>query len=166
MHLYFRYYGIALIISIINFIGESFIRQRIHQNKMSTIHKQYGVINDGILKNFKPDDGEEGEDEEDFLKYYPNEPTWGKMFPKISTVTFPTKVTTTLDYTSMKPNDPRFLDMPWPVEAGPEASAFGRHMQWKRSLSDGEREFLYHSEFPLIIDLIFNRNSMAKMGCI
>jgi len=29
--------------------------------------------------------------------------------------------------------------MPWPTEAGPEASAFGRHMQWRRKLTDGER---------------------------
>jgi hypothetical protein len=45
-----------------------------------------------------------------------------------------------IDYTQLKSDDPRFLDMPWPTEAGPESAAFARHMQWKRRLSDGERE--------------------------
>jgi len=44
-----------------------------------------------------------------------------------------------IDYTQLKSDDPRFLDMPWPTEAGPESAAFARHMQWKRRLSDGER---------------------------
>ena len=43
------------------------------------------------------------------------------------------------DYANLKPDDPLFLDMPWPREAGPEASAYAKHLQWKRRLSDGER---------------------------
>jgi len=43
------------------------------------------------------------------------------------------------DFANLKPDDPLFLDMPWPKEAGPEASAFAKHMQWRRRLSDGER---------------------------
>lgn len=43
-----------------------------------------------------------------------------------------------LDYTALEVDSPLFLDMPWPVETGPAASAFAKHMQWKRKLSDGE----------------------------
>ena len=44
-----------------------------------------------------------------------------------------------VDYASLKPDDPHFLDMAWPTENGPESTAFAKHMQWRRSLSDGER---------------------------
>lgn len=43
------------------------------------------------------------------------------------------------DFEKLEPSDPMFLDMPWPTERGPAASAFARHLQWKRRLSDGER---------------------------
>jgi hypothetical protein len=43
------------------------------------------------------------------------------------------------DFEKLSPDDPMFLDMPWPSERGPAASAFARHLQWKRRLSDGER---------------------------
>lgn len=43
------------------------------------------------------------------------------------------------DFEKLAPDDPLFLDMPWPSERGPAASAFARHLQWKRRLSDGER---------------------------
>lgn len=43
-----------------------------------------------------------------------------------------------IDYSLLKPDDPFFLDMPWPTEVGPAATAFSRHMAWKRRLSDGE----------------------------
>lgn len=46
---------------------------------------------------------------------------------------------TSVDITELEPSDPRFLDFPWPDKAGPESSAFAKHLQWKRSLSDGER---------------------------
>ncbi len=36
-------------------------------------------------------------------------------------------------------DDPMWLDMDWPTEASPEASAYARHLQWKRALPDGER---------------------------
>lgn len=45
------------------------------------------------------------------------------------------------DFSKLKPSDPLFLDMPWPTERGPEASAYARHLQWKRLLSDGDSEF-------------------------
>ena len=44
----------------------------------------------------------------------------------------------TIDYSALEPNDPAFLDMPWPTESGPEATAFAKHMLWRRSLSSGE----------------------------
>lgn len=47
-----------------------------------------------------------------------------------------------IDYSKLKEDDPLFLDMPWPVERGPETAAFARHFQWKRSLSDAERTLL------------------------
>lgn len=43
------------------------------------------------------------------------------------------------DFASLKPDDPLFLDMPWPTESGPAATAYGKHIIWKRRLSDGER---------------------------
>eukprot|EP01038_Epipyxis_sp_PR26KG_P006418 gene6418-8835_t len=44
-----------------------------------------------------------------------------------------------IDYTTLAPNDPLFLGMPWPTESGPESSAIAKHLLWKRTLSDGER---------------------------
>lgn len=46
------------------------------------------------------------------------------------------------NYAELPPDDPLFLDMPWPEETGPESSAFARHFQWKRKLSDGESKLL------------------------
>jgi hypothetical protein len=43
------------------------------------------------------------------------------------------------DIANWKQDDPRFLDLPWPEKAGPDTMAFAKHLQWKRSLSDGER---------------------------
>jgi hypothetical protein len=59
----------------------------------------------------------------------------------------------TPDYEKLSPDDPLFLDMSWPTERGPEASAFAKHIQWKRRLSDGESKFQYYSKylFPLYI---------------
>jgi hypothetical protein len=54
------------------------------------------------------------------------------------------------DYTILSPDDPKFLDMPWPTESGPESAAFARHMQWKRGLSDGERKTLRLQEIELL----------------
>lgn len=47
-------------------------------------------------------------------------------------------------FKDLKVDDPLFLDMPWPTEASEESSAFARHFQWKRKLSDGERNNYYH----------------------
>ena len=96
----------------------------------------YGIVNKRPSIFF--DDGEgDIDDEDDYVKYYPNEPTWLSMFPK--EYTRPEMIRDAPDFEKLQPNDPLFLDMPWPTEKGPEASAFGRHMQWKRSLSDTER---------------------------
>ena len=46
-------------------------------------------------------------------------------------------------FQDLKVNDPLFLDMPWPTKASEESSAFARHFQWKRKLSDGERKYLF-----------------------
>jgi hypothetical protein len=43
-----------------------------------------------------------------------------------------------INFSKLKVDDPIFVDMPWPTEMGPEASAFARHMTWRRSLSDAE----------------------------
>lgn len=77
-----------------------------------------------------------------------DEPTWLEMFPvrrggeqsggggggRLSA-----EELAKIDFSKLKADDPLFLDMPWPTEVGPEASAFARHMQWRRRLSDGER---------------------------
>lgn len=70
-----------------------------------------------------------------------NEPTWKEMFPLSSKHHRPSKAIKRdyPDFASLQPDDPLFLDMAWPTQAGPEASAFARHMQWRRGLSDGER---------------------------
>lgn len=44
-----------------------------------------------------------------------------------------------IDYDNLKVDDPIFLDMDWPTEAGPQATAFARHMAWRRQLADVER---------------------------
>jgi hypothetical protein len=99
--------------------------------------------------NPNPNPGTE-EDDDEFLMPHLDEPSWLEMFPPPNRASamgaaagksggavpierqYP-------DFTELKPDDPLFLDMPWPTEAGPEASAFGRHMQWRRKLTDGER---------------------------
>eukprot|EP01033_Poteriospumella_lacustris_P014630 gene14630-10461_t len=44
-----------------------------------------------------------------------------------------------VDFSKLKPDDPRFMLMPWPKIHGPAAQAYGRHFAWKRRLSDTER---------------------------
>lgn len=88
------------------------------------------------LHNAEIDDNET-DLEDPFSKGFENQPEWLQLFPKERGEAellreYP-------DFASLEPNDPLFLDMPWPEKAGPEASAFGKHMQWRRSLSDGER---------------------------
>lgn len=48
------------------------------------------------------------------------------------------------DFTTLKPNDPLFLDMAWPSARSPAASAFAKHLQWRRALTDGERKWAYY----------------------
>ena len=71
---------------------------------------------------------------------FETEPDWLKLFPPRDSTTEPEIERDYPDYPSLAPDDPLFIDMPWPSEAGPEASAFGKHMQWRRALSDGERK--------------------------
>lgn len=88
-----------------------------------------------------PSHDEDIDDEDDYEKYYPNEPDWAKIFPKITAENYqPEMLRDAPDWESLEPDDPLFLDMPWPEERGPDASAFARHMQWKRSLTDQERK--------------------------
>ena len=70
---------------------------------------------------------------------FETEPEWLELFPPQGRNTVPEILREYPDYPSLAPDDPLFIDMPWPSEAGPEASAFGRHMQWRRGLTDGER---------------------------
>lgn len=51
-----------------------------------------------------------------------------------------------IDYTKLPPHDARFVDMPYPTEAGPLSAAYARHMLWRRKLNDGDRK----SNFPCI----------------
>ena len=43
------------------------------------------------------------------------------------------------DISNLKPDDYRFLDIIPPTKGGPEMTAYMKHLQWKRSLTDGER---------------------------
>jgi hypothetical protein len=85
---------------------------------------------------------ENAQDEEDYAedakKYYPNEPDWVNIFPLKRD--YPEEVEREApDWLSLKPSDPLFLDMGWPTERGPLATAYAKHVQWKRRLTDGER---------------------------
>jgi hypothetical protein len=94
-----------------------------------------GIVSKRLGDEFsKEEANEEYEDPNDFE----NKPEWLSLFPKDRTKT--ELIREYPDYANLPPEDPLFLDMPFPTEAGPEASAFGRHMQWKRRLSDGESE--------------------------
>ena len=79
--------------------------------------------------------------EEEDVNPNPKEPTWLEMFPPMrpDSMSEPEIERDVPDWASLKPEDPLFLDMPWPTEAGPDATAFARHMQWRRRLTDGER---------------------------
>ena len=70
---------------------------------------------------------------------FETEPEWLELFPPQGRNSVPEIEREYPDYPSLAPDDPLFIDMPWPSESGPEASAFGRHMQWRRGLTDGER---------------------------
>lgn len=57
------------------------------------------------------------------------------------------------DYEKLSPDDPLFLDMSWPVERNAESSAFARHIQWKRRLSNSERTYVYLIPFFFFISI-------------
>lgn len=66
---------------------------------------------------------------------------------------------------NLKVDDPIFLDMDWPNEAGPRAKAFARHMTWRRQLADVESSFL--SLYLICSRRNFvpsYRKTMGKMG--
>jgi len=101
-------------------------------------NRLYGVVRKGPSIFDEEEHGDNDfDDEDDFKKYYPNEPTWSLMFPADKSKAEILREAP--DFENLKPDDPLFLDMSWPDEKGPEASAFARHMQWKRGLSDSER---------------------------
>ena len=100
-------------------------------------YRLYGVVG----RRWGDVDGRDGQEDE--YDGNTNEPTLREMFPKDENVVGFTKLPVferlEPDWTSLEPDDPLFLDMPWPTESGPESAAFARHVQWKRRLSDGER---------------------------
>lgn len=107
------------------------------QRRCSSSSRLNGVVKKGPSIFDEEDYGfNDVDDEDDFKKYYPDEPTWSLMFPATNE---PEMLREAPDFEKLKPDDPFFLDMSWPEEKGPEASAFARHMQWKRGLSDSER---------------------------
>ena len=70
------------------------------------------------------------------------EVTLRKMFPLPGTMssTEPQRFERNVpNWLELDVDDPLWLDMEWPTEASPESSAYARHLQWKRSLPDGER---------------------------
>ena len=76
--------------------------------------------------------------EDPYSEGFENQKEWLELFPRKRDK--PEMLREYPDFASLEPSDPLFLDMPWPTKAGPEASAFGKHMQWRRGLSDGESE--------------------------
>jgi hypothetical protein len=110
--------------------------------------------------------------EDPYSEGFENQPEWLELFPRKRGE--PELLRDYPDFVNLEPNDPLFLDMPWPTKAGPEATAFGKHMQWRRGLSDGESTF-YSLFVPLICArLIFLyffisygfRTEMAEVGCV
>lgn len=79
-----------------------------------------------------------GSDDDEQLLENVNDKSWLQLFPRAKQ-TVPEVERACPDFAKLKPDDPLWLDMAWPTEAGPEASAYARHLQWKRRLSDGER---------------------------
>jgi hypothetical protein len=78
--------------------------------------------------------------EDPYKQAFENQPAWLNLFPK-DRMKDREMLRDYPDFANLEPNDPLFLDMPWPTDAGPEASAFGKHMQWRRGLSDGESKY-------------------------
>ena len=102
--------------------------------------KLYGVVNTKWLDSYRDRDRES---DDDFIQTSADEPTWNEMFPRSDGENYtplPAFDREYPDYPSLEPDDPLFLDMPWPTKVGPESSAFAKHMQWKRALTDGERK--------------------------
>ena len=61
----------------------------------------------------------------------------GQVQAKLST-TFDEKLVD-IDFINLPPDSYVFHGVGWPTEAGPHATAFARHIQWKRKLTDAER---------------------------
>jgi hypothetical protein len=120
--------------------------------KLSHQSPLYGVVSrkwadtnkDGPVNNKSAE-----EEEEEDPHGYESKPEWLALFPKGPTK--PEIERDYPDYANLPSDDPLFLDMPFPTEAGPEASAFGRHLQWRRRLSDGEREYIFQSRCVNVI---------------
>lgn len=55
-----------------------------------------------------------------------------------------------VDFSTLKQDDPLFLDLSWSDMEGPKAEAYLRHIQWKRRLSDGESKRLLTARSPAL----------------
>jgi hypothetical protein len=103
------------------------------------VRGRYVDANDNSKPIDLPFDTEESDNLDDL------EPALRTMFPLPGTVAhteqqpLQTYTRDAPDWLELEPDDPLWLDMEWPTEAGPESSAYARHLQWKRSLKDGER---------------------------
>lgn len=110
----------------------------------------YDLPRAGVMLHLSAKDDENPEEddvdpEDPYSEGFENQKEWLKLFPRKRDT--PEMLREYPDFASLEPNDPLFLDMPWPTKAGPEASAFGKHMQWRRGLSDGESK-----SYPFTID--------------
>lgn len=92
-----------------------------HSSKHACCSPTRGLISDRLYREIR---GEDDRDDDD-----------GNAWP----LNFERLDRDRPDFASLAPDDPLFLDMPWPEKAGPEATAYSKHVQWKRRLSDGER---------------------------
>ena len=117
-----------------------------HQKRLKLSYKpchrsfKNTILNGVVSKKWgkvSENDRNRNENNENDSEGFENEPDWLDLFPprQLQKAEILREYP---DYATLEVDDPLFLDMPWPEEAGPEASAFGRHMQWRRALSDGE----------------------------
>ena len=110
---------------------------RLLRSDVTPVGRIRGVTAVCSTKDDRIGDVESDIDPEDpYSEGFENQKEWLDLFPRNRGA--PEMLREYPDFASLEPNDPLFLDMPWPTKAGPEASAFGKHMQWRRGLSDGE----------------------------
>jgi len=93
-----------------------------------------GVISSTDIENIRNDDDEYSENPTGF-NLYPGDFQLKSVHNKFNNLD-------EVDFESLKVDDPIFLDMDWPVEAGAPATAFAKHMAWRRQLADVERKHI------------------------